>query len=500
MGEFRISRTDAGPWLEWADGGARLRYALGVEPVVQVAAEVAPGKLQVPPIGLVDGGWRAVPSMLSDAVGEWRQPAFNWNGGCAPCHGTGVVVGAQGDGGFDTRWRALAVTCEACHGDSAQHRAWLEAGGPAPRNAGFLTSLRGTRATFTFVDGGATATSSGAKDDLEGEVCGACHARRRALDDRGTLGARLLEDFEPALFEPSLFEDDGSPKAEVFEVTSFRMSRMHQLGVRCTDCHEPHSAKLRASGDAVCAQCHRLEVFSAGTHAGGRGCVECHLPTKTFLGFQPRHDHFIRVPRTEVPPAAPPPPREMAWVHFEEAATLSALSPPVRAAAGSELLNHVLRGVRVSAARHLVEVAKLPPESAAELETAERANLFRGDAFLNLAALARSQGDTRQAETWLRQGLAVDPYFAPLAVDLADLRRDESVAILRRAAPTAGPWDAEVQYALGLALLRSGEARAALTALLRAARSGDPRHVEAACLAAQKVEGADAGSMCSPKR
>jgi predicted CXXCH cytochrome family protein len=31
---------------------------------------------------------------------------------------------------------------------------------------------------------------------------------------------------------------------------------MYQDGVRCVDCHNPHTIKLKAEGNALCVQCH----------------------------------------------------------------------------------------------------------------------------------------------------------------------------------------------------------------------------------------------------
>jgi predicted CXXCH cytochrome family protein len=36
---------------------------------------------------------------------------------------------------------------------------------------------------------------------------------------------------------------------------------MHAAEVTCSNCHDPHSAKLRAEGNALCAQCHLPEKF-----------------------------------------------------------------------------------------------------------------------------------------------------------------------------------------------------------------------------------------------
>jgi Flp pilus assembly protein TadD len=81
---------------------------------------------------------------------------------------------------------------------------------------------------------------------------------------------------------------------------------MYQRGVVCSDCHDSHTLELRAEGNAVCAQCHRPDVFdSTGHHhhtAGGKGaqCVECHMPARTYMVVDPRHDHAFKVPRPDV--------------------------------------------------------------------------------------------------------------------------------------------------------------------------------------------------------
>ena len=43
---------------------------------------------------------------------------------------------------------------------------------------------------------------------------------------------------------------------EVYNYGSFKQSKMFAAGVTCSDCHDPHSAKLKLEGDKVCLQCH----------------------------------------------------------------------------------------------------------------------------------------------------------------------------------------------------------------------------------------------------
>src|SRR5690606_1356729 len=80
---------------------------------------------------------------------------------------------------------------------------------------------------------------------------------------------------------------------------------MHAKGVSCSDCHDPHTQKLRAPGNAVCGQCHapsRFDVPAHHRHAAGSpgaACAACHMPTTTYMVVDPRHDHSMRIPRPD---------------------------------------------------------------------------------------------------------------------------------------------------------------------------------------------------------
>jgi predicted CXXCH cytochrome family protein len=93
---------------------------------------------------------------------------------------------------------------------------------------------------------------------------------------------------------------------EVYNYGSFKQSKMFAAGVTCSDCHEPHAAKLRASGDAVCLQCHasdKYEVASHHRHDGvtpAVGCASCHMPVSIYMVVDRRHDHSLRIPRPDI--------------------------------------------------------------------------------------------------------------------------------------------------------------------------------------------------------
>ena len=104
---------------------------------------------------------------------------------------------------------------------------------------------------------------------------------------------------------------------EVYVYGSFLQSKMYREGVRCTDCHDAHSANLRSEGNSLCTRCHQtapLEDFPAlkaknydsadhhhhATGSDGSLCVNCHMPAKTFMVVDPRRDHSFRVPRPDL--------------------------------------------------------------------------------------------------------------------------------------------------------------------------------------------------------
>ena len=74
----------------------------------------------------------------------------------------------------------------------------------------------------------------------------------------------------------------------------------------CSNCHEPHSLALRAEKNAVCAQCHKSEVYDTSQHhhhkpgSTGAECAQCHMPETTYMGVDPRRDHSMRVPRPDL--------------------------------------------------------------------------------------------------------------------------------------------------------------------------------------------------------
>src|SRR5690606_24080790 len=139
--------------------------------------------------------------------------------------------------------------------------------------------------------------SSGAPPERELSVCAPCHSRRGNTFPNYVAGLPYLAHFEPAPLEDGLYFADGHIQDDVYVSGSFVQSKMHARGVRCTDCHDPHSTGVRLPGNTLCAQCHDPTVYDVDVHlrheAGTEAaqCVSCHMPERTYMVVDPRRDH-----------------------------------------------------------------------------------------------------------------------------------------------------------------------------------------------------------------
>jgi Tfp pilus assembly protein PilF len=319
-GDNLYVRTD-GPDGKLAD--YQIRYTFGVSPLQQYLVEFPDGRLQALPIAwdtrpVSQGGqhwFHLYPDeqITHDDELHWTRAAQNWNFMCADCHSTGVQKNYdQASDRFRTQWAELDVACEACHGPASRHLAWAEAKRTGTSwneddNKG-LTVRLDERHDVAWTVNPATGNvlrSRPRQSERELEVCAHCHARRGQIAEGYVPGKPFLDYYRPALLEPPLYYADGQQRGEVYKWGSFLQSKMHAKGVTCSDCHDPHSGKLRAEGNAVCTACHLQGKYDTAAHhhhppgSTGAACVACHMPTTTYMVIDPRHDHSLRVPRPD---------------------------------------------------------------------------------------------------------------------------------------------------------------------------------------------------------
>ncbi|MCC6494447.1 MAG: tetratricopeptide repeat protein [Pirellulales bacterium] len=156
---------------------------------------------------------------------------------------------------------------------------------------------------------GLTNVLKGATGKRQMDSCAPCHSRRAIIHADYRAGDAFLDHFEPSLLYDGLYHADGQILDEVFEYGSFTQSKMYHQGVRCTDCHDPHSLKLKYQGNRLCAQCHQPGKYDGAGHHHHAGaapgapetlCVTCHMPEKVYMGIDGRRDHNIRIPRPDL--------------------------------------------------------------------------------------------------------------------------------------------------------------------------------------------------------
>jgi hypothetical protein len=115
----------------------------------------------------------------------------------------------------------------------------------------------------------------------------------------------IMDNYIPEIPDTEHFFADGQINDEDYNYTSFLQSKMFRRGVKCSNCHNPHSGKLVVPGNGTCLQCHAktYDDPSHTFHAGGTEastCVSCHMPAKVYMGNDNRHDHSFRVPRPDL--------------------------------------------------------------------------------------------------------------------------------------------------------------------------------------------------------
>jgi predicted CXXCH cytochrome family protein len=308
-----FSRGASGFVVRTDDGGGALAdlpvsHTFGVEPLQQYLVPYPGGRYQA--LGLAwdtrpadEGGGRwfhLYPDERVDASHalHWTHRSQNWNAECAECHATNLDKGYDyATDAYRTTWTEMDVSCEACHGPGSRHAA--DTSVPVP--------LAAIARTWVMQTNGIAARAPAELPRTEVDACAQCHSRRSQSSEGFVPGAsRFLDAFRPMLLDDGLYHADGQIQAEVYEYGSFAQSAMHAAGVTCTDCHDAHSAKLRASGDALCAQCHDTARFTAPTHhrhepsTAGARCVACHMPATTYMVVDSRRDHSFRVPRPDL--------------------------------------------------------------------------------------------------------------------------------------------------------------------------------------------------------
>jgi Flp pilus assembly protein TadD len=305
-----------------------VKYTFGVDPLQQYLIEFPDGRVQALSIAWDSrpkdrGGQRWIhlypnEQIKHDDILHWTKLNQNWNFMCAECHSTGIRKNYDAvNDRYATTWAEISVGCEACHGQGSNHVGWARAqqswwpfGKTKDPTKGLIVQFD-ERAGVTWTQNDRTGMPQRNGMPLgprkEVETCGLCHARRDPFSDNWIPGQPLSNTHLPTPIIRTSSYPDGQMRdiEEIYNYLPFRQSRMFAAGVTCSDCHDPHSAALRAPGDGVCGQCHMASKYESVSHrhhesvSGSIPCASCHMPERKYMIVDRRHDHSFRIPRPD---------------------------------------------------------------------------------------------------------------------------------------------------------------------------------------------------------
>ena len=242
---------------------------------------------------------------------HWTGIAQCWNTMCADCHSTNLQKNYDPKTRkYHTSFDEIDVSCEACHGPGSLH-----------------VELANSKSLFwDRRHGYGLAKLKGKKSQTEIQTCAPCHSRRSIVHPNFRPGKQLYDFYANELLRPETYHDDGQIMDEVYVYGSYLQSKMFNKGVRCSDCHNPHTTKVKFSDNRLCTSCHqhpsgKYDTPSHHRHKSGStgaSCVACHMPSTTYMQVDPRRDHSLRVPRPDLS-AALQTPNACTGCHLERA-------------------------------------------------------------------------------------------------------------------------------------------------------------------------------------
>jgi len=221
---------------------------------------------------------------------HWTGNGQNWNTMCASCHSTNFKKNYDfGTDTYASTFSEINVACESCHGAGGQHLAYVQS----------EDYKQGKRSAHSGLYYGKEKNNR-----LQLNTCAPCHARKTDIGTDAAGSSELLDHLIPELISNAHYFADGQIKDEDYEYGSFAQSKMFHNKVQCSDCHNPHSGKLKKEGNNLCLSCHESKYNTESHHFHkGSGestqCINCHMPQKTYMGNDLRRDHSFRIPRPD---------------------------------------------------------------------------------------------------------------------------------------------------------------------------------------------------------
>lgn len=221
---------------------------------------------------------------------HWTGNAQNWNTMCASCHSTDLQKNYHFETDtYTTTWNEVNVGCESCHGAGSKHMDFIQ-------SDEYKQGIRIENAGLYY--------GKNINPQIQLNTCAPCHARKSDISKNLMQTSEIMDDLIPQIISNEFYYADGQIREEDYEYGSFAQSKMFHKEVRCSNCHNPHSGKLKLEGNDLCMSCHAPSYNTEQHHfhkinTAGAQCISCHMPVKTYMGNDQRRDHSFRIPRPD---------------------------------------------------------------------------------------------------------------------------------------------------------------------------------------------------------
>ncbi len=272
----------------------KIAYTFGYYPLQQYLIEFPDGRYQCTHIAWdsKDNKWFDLYPDLQIHSSEWLHwtgGSQTWNSMCADCHSTNLQKNYNaGSDSYHTTYNEINIACEACHGPGSEHVRLSMLNPDAEEVQGKIYLGRNS------------------EQQEQMQFCVRCHSRRSQLNNSFNHNEHWMQQYSPEILRPGLYHADGQILDEVYVWGSFTQSKMYREGVKCIDCHDPHTYKRRFEGNRLCLQCHDINVYDNRSHhfhnpgSEGAKCESCHMPGQYYMVNDYRPDHSFRVPRPDL--------------------------------------------------------------------------------------------------------------------------------------------------------------------------------------------------------
>lgn len=273
-------------------------YTFGTEPLQQYIVEFPRGRYQCLRIAwdTDSGKWFDLYPDFRIASSEWIHwtgGGMNWNTACADCHSTNLRKNYYNEpDSFNTQYTIIDVSCEACHGPSQAHNDFINSDqfdeSDAYNASAHLFMIR--------------------RDSSEQQIdqCARCHSRRVQFTEAYNHEGFFEDHYMGEILADHLYYPDGQILEEDYVYSSFVQTKMYHNDVKCTNCHDPHTTKLKYDGNKLCLQCHEAGKYDVYEHhfhqadSTGSSCINCHMDGRYYMVNDYRRDHSFRVPRPDL--------------------------------------------------------------------------------------------------------------------------------------------------------------------------------------------------------